>query len=563
MDADSPQSYAQVVSDLLLAFNEKDQTALQRLNGFFSTSFTFDDLGALIWGRVYAYRQRSSRGADRYLLPQEAQTLVAQVKGYASWEALTETGPTRPARVPAYEIDDEQHGIAPRRVMTDEEWDELLATVEEHRITHIDGGGQLTDASLARIADLGHVTSLHLAGCRWLTDEGLRHLGRMPQLERLTLSAHGRVTDGGLAVIAQLASLRTFSMNWQKGISDAGLKHLGACKSLEHVDVMGSESGDGLIEALAGKPALRVLKTGRLVTDAGLAKLQDIPQLVQPRAGSADLEKTGAQLLIDGPFTNGGFSSIAALHGVVDLDLFWHVTGLTSEAFADLARLPHLTTLGADSHLSDDEAMRHFAAIPRLHALRAQGSVATDAGFESLAQSRTLEQFWGRECPNFGDRAFIAFSRSPALRTLGVGCGKVSDAALARFPDFPALRELTPIGVRDEGFRHIGRCERLERLSCMYCRDTTDVATQHIAGLQLAYYYAGLTQITDASLESLGRMQTLERIEFYECQHITDGGLTALAALPRLREISIASSPKVTLAGTRVFPPHVRVRYWT
>ena len=38
----------------------------------------------------------------------------------------------------------------------------------------------------------------------------------------------------------------------------------------------------------------------------------------------------------------------------------------------------------------------------------------------------------------------------------------------------------------------------------MYCRDTTDVATAHIAGLEIKSYYAGLTQITDRSLQILG-----------------------------------------------------------
>ena len=58
----------------------------------------------------------------------------------------------------------------------------------------------------------------------------------------------------------------------------------------------------------------------------------------------------------------------------------------------------------------------------------------------------------------------------------------------------------------------------------MYCRDTTDVATEHIAGLQLKYYYAGLTQITDRSLAILGRMSSLEQVEFYECKGVTDAG---------------------------------------
>jgi len=117
--------------------------------------------------------------------------------------------------------------------------------------------------------------------------------------------------------------------------------------------------------------------------------------------------------------------------------------------------------------------------------------------------------------------------------------------------------------VKDDGFRHIGRCERLERLTCMYCRETTDAATDHIAGLGIRYYYAGLTLITDRSLEILGRMPSLEQVEFYECKAVTNGGLVHLAGLPRLREVHLDGLPGVTLEGTRVFPAHVRVKYST
>src|SRR5262249_1340708 len=145
--------------------------------------------------------------------------------------------------------------------------------------------------------------------------------------------------------------------------------------------------------------------------------------------------------------------------------------------------------------------MRHIGALPGLRRLRAQESVATDEGFEALSRSRTLEHIWGRVCPNFGSRGFIALSTMPALRQIGIGCKNVDDDALSRLPHFPALREITPIDFTDDGFRHIGRCARLERLSCMYCRETGDAATAYIAELPLRYYYAGLTQITDASLE--------------------------------------------------------------
>ena len=208
-------------------------------------------------------------------------------------------------------------------------------------------------------------------------------------------------------------------------------------------------------------------------------------------------------------------------------------------------------------------AMRFIAEIPRLRKLRAQESVATDAGFEALGRSSTLEGFWGRVYPNFGNRAFKAFARMPALKQMGVGCANVDDDVLAAFPDFPALRELTPIGIRDAGFRHIGRIDRLVRLTCMYCRETTDEATAHIARLQLNYYYAGLTQITDRSLEILGGMSSLEQVELYECQGVTDAGLPHLAKLPRLREVALEGLPGVTLRATNVFPSRVRVRYTT
>jgi hypothetical protein len=319
---------------------------------------------------------------------------------------------------------------------------------------------------------------------------------------------------------------------------------------------MGSPTGDGAIEALQGKPRLHHFSSGKLVTDAGLSLLHNFPMLKTSHANAG-------RLLIDGPFTNKGLAGLAGLEGVFDLDLFWHVTGITSDGFAHLVGLPNLSSLGADGGLSDNGAMQYIAAMPRLRRLRAQETTATDEGFEALSQSRTLEFLWGRDCTNLGSRGFIALSKMPALRGLGVSCKNVDDKALSTLPEFPALRELTPIAVKDDGFRHIGRCTRLDRLTCMYCRDTTDVATEHIAALRINYYYAGLTLITDRSLEILGRITSLEQVELYECNGVTDAGLVFLASLPRLREVHLDGLPGVTLDGGRVFPARVRVKYST
>jgi hypothetical protein len=94
----------------------------------------------------------------------------------------------------------------------------------------------------------------------------------------------------------------------------------------------------------------------------------------------------------------------------------------------------------------------------------------------------------------------------------------------------------------------------------MYCRDTGDAATGHIAALSLKTYYAGMTRITDRSLEILAHMESLERLEFWQCARITTAGIAHLATLPRLREITLDGLPGVTREPAR-FSPSVRVTY--
>ena len=93
--------------------------------------------------------------------------------------------------------------------------------------------------------------------------------------------------------------------------------------------------------------------------------------------------------------------------------------------------------------------------------------------------------------------------------------------------------ELMPMDVPDDGYRHVGHCDQLESLKLMYCRDATDVATEHIAGLsRIRKYFASYTKITDRSMEILSRMTSLEDISFYGCPGVTNAGVAALAHLP-------------------------------
>ena len=153
--------------------------------------------------------------------------------------------------------------------------------MKERGITGLDANGFMTDDALKRVAELGLVTALNVGGSRGVSDDGLQHLARMPQLERLNLSEYpgGKLTDRGLAVLRHLPNLRTFEMTWQRGVTDAGIANLRLCDHLERVDLMGSPTGNGAIEALQGKPGLRYFSSGKLVTDAGLRLLHNFPML--------------------------------------------------------------------------------------------------------------------------------------------------------------------------------------------------------------------------------------------------------------------------------------------
>ena len=418
------------------------------------------------------------------------------------------------------------------------------------------------------LARLQCVTHLDVSGSNGLTDEGAQHLARMPQLIELEIGGrHTALTARAFAPLRHLSRLQCFQSSWTPGFNDAAAANLAICEHIVTVHVLGSAAGDGLIRALAGKSGLRFLDTGYGVTDAGLAALRDIPVFARWLGGEIRTGMMGArevpnQLTIDGNFTDGGIVALAGLDGVAALSFFRHSKAFTSAGLEPLRRMAHLEVFGIAGDQCGDEAMRQIAAIPRLRQLEAQGAIAGDAGWQALARSQTFEYIWGRECPNFRSPGFVALADLPRLRGIGISCAQVEDSAFRMLPQFRELREFVSIGVSDSGFRHVGRCENLESLYCMYCRDTGDAATGHLADLRkLRTYYAGMTQITDRSLEILGRMESLEKLEFWQCAAITDAGVAQLARLPQLRGIEVHNCPGVSQNIRQLFHEPARVRY--
>lgn len=568
------EQHHRIAEDLLAVYNSADAHAATRLNDLFHSTLDIQQIRDFIRDKVFNLPD-THQLLNNFTLS-DAQHVVARLYGFNDWTALVQSS-AEPARdlhsapfvlsskPPFYRIDWTSNTIEPRQPMSTKDWQNVCAVIKELGLTGINSAGLISDGDLQIISELDQITSLNLDGSKRLTDKGLLFLARMPQLRELILGGH--ITDRGLEVLAHLRELRVFQMFWQANITDQGIANLRFSDHLEEVNLLGCNTGDGAIAALAGKAELRRFQTGRNVSDDGLALLHQFPafktwQGGEPKFGLMSFSAEPTNLLIDGPFTRTGLNNLRGLDGICGLSFFGHTSRLRGDDLQGLDGLSNLAYLGCPDKLCDDDAMRHIAALPKLRMLMGQGAVATDDGFRHLGRSQTIEYFWGRECPNLKGSGFLALSGMPALKGLAVSCKFVDNTALATLRDFPSLKEFMPMDVGDDGFRHIGRCPQLESLILMYCRDTTDVATSHIVGMpNLKKYHAGYTLITDASLEMLSRIRSLEEISFEGCKFITDAGIPFLTALPNLREISIGGCPKVTRSAMPGFASKVRINY--
>ncbi len=500
----------------------------------------------------------------------EARRLVARAQGFATWQALVDDVATLPTdgrpiatrAIAVHAVDDAGEGRDP--IFT-RDWEAAFALLRERRLPALRAHGQMTDALLARLAqlpDLGHLTTLDLSGSRAVTDDGLRALARLPQLRHLNLSGCA-IGDAGLAVLRELPMLASLDLAWTP-VTDAGAAHLAACARLRDVNLMGTPSGDGALAALAGHDALRTLRSGGRVTDAGLPALHEIPAFRTWMGGAERLELTGPgtrpnALTLRGTFTDAGLARLAGLDGLYALDLDDARLAVTGAGLAPLVALPHLAWLAFDAKDAD---MAAIAALPHLRFLVCQDTTAGDDGFVALSASRTLEYLWGRRCHGLRGRGFRALAAIPTLRSLSVSCLHVADDALAALPDFPALRELMPMDVPDAGYRHVARCTALESLVLMYCRETTDAATAHVATLPaLRRYFASYTRVTDRTPALLSGIGSLESVILDGCAQLTDAGIAELARLPRLRELRVSGMPGVTPAVRAAFGAAVRVSH--
>ena len=553
--------YEMIVNVLLDAYRTGTSEAMERLYRYTWHRRTWSAF------RTYAQLDLGKRptheGDDVDLSVDDARHLVAVEHGFPSWDALRSftQSPRQERRLAAKPVlvSKPVDGDDPP-VFESRDWDEIMEFLAQNPDLRLDAEGQMSDEILADLCRIESLTAIDLGGSQLVTDDGVRHLGRLSGLKRLNLGGTA-VTDNGATIFRDLPALELVGLQWS-AITDRGAQYLAHCQQLRRVELIGTRTGDGALAALARKPHLRELSTGTQVTDSGLRMLHEMPVFKTWHGGKPEFALTSYRSLpnhlsLRGRFTDAGIEQLRGLDGLFGLNLDDANLAITAASMEPLVSLPNLGWLAVDAK---DDWMPHIAHMPKLRFLGAQDTATGDDGWVALSQSRSLEMIWGRRCHNLRTRGFVALSEMPKLRGLSVSCLNVDDEGVAALPEFPSLRELMPMDIPDSGYRHIGRCKQLESLILMYCRNTTDAATEHLSELSsLSYYFNSYTAITDRTPELLSTMNSLERITFDACHGLTNRGVARLARLPKLRELRVAGRG-VTPDVSKAFPDSVLVR---
>jgi hypothetical protein len=491
-------------------------------------------------------KQRAGPDGPIEFTMDDARRLVAMEHGFTSWRGLEAFAAAMPAGIhmttkPVRVVHADPSAERPP-ILLSRDWPVVLHALAQEEAPGIDASGQMTDAMLRDVRRVEHLVRLDASGSKAVTDEGVRALAGLALLRHLDLGGTA-ITDRALDVLRALPALESLSL-WGTAVTDEGMAALSGRDRLRSVNLSGTRVGDAAVRALAGKPHLHTFHSGQGVTDVGLTALHDWPIFKTWRGGDQTMallsyEAGPNYLNLRGPFTDRGLAQLIGLDGLFALNIDARELAVTATGIAALVDLPRLGWLAVDAK---DDWMPHIAAMPHLRFLGAQDTVAGDDGFAALGRSSSIEYIWGRRCHNLRRRGFLALSEMPALRALAVSCLNVDEEGLAALPRFPALRELMPMDVPDAGYRHIGQCTALESLVLMYCRNTTDAATEHLTGLAaLRSYFNSYTTITDRTPELLSRLDALEHVTFDNCHRLTNTGIAHLARLPRLRRLRVNS----------------------
>lgn len=306
------------------------------------------------------------------------------------------------------------------------------------------------------------------------TDENLKYLESLTDLEILELGNSEEITDLGLVHLTQLKNLSTLYL-YQTGIRGPGLVHISRLPKLTSISLSRSELHDSGLQHLGNMSRLTWARLDHTkVTDAG------IPDLVRAVAlETVDLRNTA--------ITDVGLKQLEQLNRLKSLNVAGtHVTVDGVGRFKQAMPNCEVTaTFGLGEEPSEEllfPASDQPTAIEinkKLKELKIDGEVEADAS-KPGSPIVTLRLFGCK----LSDKVVLSLiEEMPELKVLNIRQGLVGDELLAGIGGKPiCYLSLEGTRVTDAGMQHLSQLPALNEL-ILRETDVTDEGLVHLYGL--------------------------------------------------------------------------------
>ncbi|MBX7208814.1 MAG: SUMF1/EgtB/PvdO family nonheme iron enzyme [Verrucomicrobiaceae bacterium] len=149
-----------------------------------------------------------------------------------------------------------------------------LASMPELEALDLNWCPNLTGASLQHLTGLAKLRNLSLRSMPKMGDAAMDHLGALQDLEVLDLT-NVEITQKGLKKLDRISRLKELTLEGNKAVSDAGMANIATLATLETLRLNNTQLTDSGLKTLQGMKTLRSLHlAGTRVTDSGVAALQ-------------------------------------------------------------------------------------------------------------------------------------------------------------------------------------------------------------------------------------------------------------------------------------------------
>lgn len=276
-------------------------------------------------------------------------------------------------------------------------------------------GVDLGDEIIRSLLPVKSLRTLSLSECG-TTDAGARLLGEMPQLKSLNFYQEGKLTDDALKSIRRLSQLESLSLT-----SYVGTKQLGWMRF--------STEGTRLLSRL------KQLKSLQLVGHEVTAETLELPNLVSLGLGHQGIDDTVA-------------AKVAELKLLRNLDL--NYCSITDEGMKAISALPELRRLDLSSLLVTDAGLEPLGASKHLTHVTLRAPNVSDATLRQLARVKTLQRldlYGGVGGIGPGNQysidGLLSLKGLPDLRVLWMTNMDLAAGSYSRLAELSHLAELT------------------------------------------------------------------------------------------------------------------------